>query len=132
MPTYIPIELPRPVKASDCTIIAMRWPRGGLQVDIGVKDGKSLRVSVEGFLGIRTLNKVPLMDRETDDTTGIRPDHLFYEVKFASFMRNTISVQYMAFSSARHYRIITMHESLDIISVMPPVVTEWHGSPTDG
>lgn len=124
MPTYVPIELPREVKATECTIIAMRWPRSSLEVDVSVKNGKSIRISFEGFLAIRTLNKVPLMDREVDDTSGIRPDHLFYEMKSASFFRSAIGVQYMAFSSAAHYRIITLTESMDIISLATPVITE--------
>lgn len=126
MPNYTPIELPVILDARNCKIDGVRWVKKGVHINVKVKGGIAIRVAAKDCFAIRHMDSVPVLDPETTPHSGIVPGHLLYEMHDSWLLQQTMSTEHSAYASLKHYRVIALYESVDIIAASPPVVTELH------
>lgn len=124
MPTYTPIALPVSLDATDCKIDGVRWIKKSVHINVKMRGGAAVRVAAKDCIAMRHIDGAAINDPEQSPHVGIIPRHLLYEMKDSWFLQATLSAQHSSYATAKHYRVIVLHESVDIIALSPPIVSE--------
>ena len=118
---YIAIKTGTPIRASRCSIEAIKWSKArALSCDINFGGQGSLRIGVKGIVLFRQTSGVPIAAEEDGRPAGISPDHIVYRVEGSSFLASQQQLVDHSDQECTHYRILVPDSCLDIVAETEP------------
>lgn len=118
MPRWIPLDLPEPIEATNCSLAAVRMKDRTLGVDIKVGSAM-LRAVFRDCVVTRVLEDASIQDAERTENEIARPNQLAYQLQRSWF----IETYPQAGNDVKHFRLIMPDASVDVLTRAAPKFT---------
>lgn len=114
----IPVE---GVTALNSQLSGVKWLEGTLFLDFSITDQALIaRATVRDCAIFRILSASYIPESESEQQSGLSPEHLVYSVEGAYFHKHHVPSLFD--HDVRHYRFVTGPRLVDVLSKTPPVL----------